>query len=234
MNMRITVLGATGKVGALVTREALDRGLGVTALVRDPRRLPAGPAAGSGVGQLNVVIGELDDPAAMGRAIDGSTAVVCAVGVRYRKRHPWGGIQGRADVVPTAVRTLLAVSGQGPAPHVVLLSAFGAGESWGRLPLIARAVISSSALKTSYAGLTQGEDLLRTGHLPHAVVRAVTLTDAPGTGRSVDATGRTLRGNPNVARADVARLLLDTALTGTPGSVLVAAALPPSAEHRAA
>lgn len=227
MNPHITVIGATGRVGALVTREALRRDATVTAFVRDPARLPADLTAHPG---LTVITGEIDDPVAMSRAVTGSAATIVTVGVRYRKGHPWGGIAGRADVVPAAMRTLLTVAE--PATHVVLLSAFGAAESWRQLPGIARLIISTSALRVSYAGLTEAENLLARSGLPYTVVRAVTLTDTPATGNSVDATGRRLRGNPKVARPDLARMLVDAALGGVgesvapagPGRVLVAAA----------
>ena len=38
--MKITVFGATGGVGREVVRQALDAGHEVTAVVRDPARLP--------------------------------------------------------------------------------------------------------------------------------------------------------------------------------------------------
>ena len=43
--MRIAVLGATGRVGRLVTEQALDRGHEVVALVRSPQK-NAQPARG--------------------------------------------------------------------------------------------------------------------------------------------------------------------------------------------
>jgi uncharacterized protein YbjT (DUF2867 family) len=222
----LTVLGATGAVGTLVTREALRRGHRVTAFVRDAARLAPDVAAHP---YVTVVVGEIDDPRAIARAVAGSRAVVSTVGVRYRKRHPWGGIAGRPDVVPATVRTLLEAlhDNAGETPLVVLLSAFGAGESWQQLPGIARVIISSSALKTSYAGLTRAEELLAASTVPHIVVRSVTMTDGPATGRPVDATGELLRGNPRVSRTDVAALLVDAAESARDGAgrTLVAAAL---------
>lgn len=216
----ITVLGAAGRVGRLVTAQALDRGLSVTALVRDPSRLPAELTA-RGDGLLRVVHGELDDVAAMRAAVSGSQAIVVAVGVRYRGRHPWSGISGRPDVAPTAVRSLLA-AGE-PWQRVVLLSAFGAGDSWRALPAVVRAVISTSALKISYSGLTQAEQLVRSTGWRATVARAVTLTDGPATGRRVQTDDRAVRGNPKVSRADVARLLLDLALADDAPEVVTAA-----------
>ncbi|MBI4943451.1 MAG: SDR family oxidoreductase [Actinobacteria bacterium] len=216
---QITVLGATGKVGSLVARRALARGVRVVALVRDPARLPADLVAAPG---LTVVRGTLDDGSAMRAALDGSTAVVSAVGVRYRAGNPFKGLDGPADVVPTAVSAVLAAAAG--APRLVLLSAFGAGDSRPALPAVFRLVVRLSALRHSYENLDRAERLALAGHLPVTVVRAVTLTDAPGTGRSADATGRALRGNPKVAREDVADLLLATALSDGAGTrVLVAA-----------
>jgi uncharacterized protein YbjT (DUF2867 family) len=221
---RITVFGATGAVGSLVVREALNRGLAVTALVRDPARLAPDLAASPDV---KVVHGEIDDRAAVAEALDGSAAVILALGLRYRRRHPWGGIDGRTDVVPAAVTSVLEAAGHAQTrPAVVLLSAFGAGDSWAKLPWIFRAIVSSSALRISYAGLSRAEELLLASGVRHTVVRAVSMTDAPASGRSADATGLALRGNPKVSRTDVAALLVDAA-TGTSGpGTLVAATRP--------
>lgn len=163
---QLTVLGATGAVGSLVVRRALARGVRVQALVRDPARLPADL---SGAGGLTVVRGELDDRAAMRSALAGSTAVVTAVGVRYRGGNPFTGLDGPADVVPTAVSTVLAAATG--TPHLVLLSAFGAGESRSALPAVFRLVVRLSAMRHSYDNLDRAERLATDGRLPVTVVR---------------------------------------------------------------
>ncbi|MDI1463309.1 SDR family oxidoreductase [Catellatospora sp. KI3] len=221
MSIRITVLGATGRVGALVVRQALAQGRQVTVLVRDAGRLPADLPGRSG---LRVVTGQIDDPVAVAEAVSPAPdAVVVCAGLRYRRGHPWSGVAGRSDVVPAAVRALLPAVP--PSTRLVLLSAVGVGESWQRLPWIARAVIGTSSLRTAYRQLGAAERLLAGVPNPVTVVRAVTLTDGPGSGRTVNATGRPLRGNPTVPRADVAALLLDCSAEAHQGSrVLVAAA----------
>jgi uncharacterized protein YbjT (DUF2867 family) len=225
--LAITVLGATGRVGELVTRQALAQGLSVRVLVRDADRLAPDLR---GPGGVVAVTGEIDDRDAVRRALQGSTAAICAVGVRYRKAHPWGGLAGRPDVVPAAVATLLAAAPEaGPGlSRVVLLSAFGAGDSWRQLPAVARLVIASSSLRTSYAGLTRAEELLRAGGLPHTIVRAVTMTDAPASCGDPDATGKPLRGNPKVSRQEVAELLVRAARATAAGDAVLVAA---SARH---
>lgn len=204
---RITVLGATGKVGGHVVRRALARGLQVSALVRDPARLPSDL---TGQPALRVVRGTLDDRAAVARALDGVSAVISAVGVRYRGGNPMRGLDGPADVVPTAVASVLAAA---PGrPRLVLLSAYGTGETRSALPGVVRLVIRLSALRHSYAALEEAERLALAGPLPVSVVRPVTLSDAPATGRDLAAISTPPTGSSKVSREDVAEVLLAEAL----------------------
>ena len=71
--MRLLVVGATGSLGGLAVAEAALRGHEVTALVRDPARanLPE---------PVVKIRGDVLDPASLDLAIEGTEAVVCALG----------------------------------------------------------------------------------------------------------------------------------------------------------
>jgi nucleoside-diphosphate-sugar epimerase len=72
--MRIAVFGATGAVGRLVVRGALDAGHEVAAHARSPERLALHHPA------LRVVGGPLTDDVALARTVAGADAVVSALG----------------------------------------------------------------------------------------------------------------------------------------------------------
>jgi len=74
--MRIAVTGASGKTGWRVVQEALGRGLEVTAILRPASVAPEG-LAGAQVERL-----ELQDTAALERALQGCEALVIATGAR--------------------------------------------------------------------------------------------------------------------------------------------------------
>lgn len=71
--MRLTVFGATGRVGRRLLEYASREGHTVRALVRDAGRLPAGLGG-------QVVTGDVTDPAAVLAALEGSEAVLSALG----------------------------------------------------------------------------------------------------------------------------------------------------------
>lgn len=73
--MKVAVFGASGGIGRLVVRHALEKGYAVNAYVRDPAKLQIEHES------LSVITGELRDTAAIEQAISGCDAVICALGV---------------------------------------------------------------------------------------------------------------------------------------------------------
>ena len=72
--VKVTVFGATGKIGALVVRRLLEDGHEVTAFVRSPAKLGVAAAA------VDVVAAELTDEDAIREAVEGADAVISALG----------------------------------------------------------------------------------------------------------------------------------------------------------
>ncbi len=77
--MRITVFGANGPTGRLVTAQALTAGHDVVALTRHPEAFPLHAE------HLRVAGGDVLDPAAVDDAVEGSDAVLSSLGVPFGK-----------------------------------------------------------------------------------------------------------------------------------------------------
>src|SRR5918997_37329 len=88
--MRITVFGATGGTGRHIVEQALDAGHEVTAVVGVP--------AADG---LTVVTAQLDDRAAVRRAVEGADAVVDTLGP-----HGTGPTTVRADAASVIIAAM--------------------------------------------------------------------------------------------------------------------------------
>jgi uncharacterized protein YbjT (DUF2867 family) len=191
---RILVLGATGLTGTQIVRQALAKGLEVTALVRDPRRLEAKPA-------LRVIAGDtVRDPESLHTAVSGQDAVVSALGVG-KSFSPNG-------LIERSMRHLVAAMEAERVKRLVFVSAFGVGETWRDTPLVPRLFIRT-LLRRVYEDKRAGEAILRRSGLEWTLVCPTGLTTKPGVrpnyryGERLD-----LRGFPTVSREDVADFVL--------------------------
>ena len=109
--MRIAVLGASGATGRLLVQEALNRGLQVTALARDPRRVTVPDQSG-----LTRTAADVLDPESIARGVEGCDVLVSGLGLAKG---------GPRDTLTAGARAAVA-SG---VPRIVWLGAFGTGPS---------------------------------------------------------------------------------------------------------
>jgi len=202
--MKLTVFGATGGVGREIVRQALEAGHEVTAVVRDPARLPV---TGD---RLEVVRADLDDAQAVRPAVAGRDAVLSGLGARGRKD---AGVAARLTrtvlgaMEAEGVRRLLVVSAGpvGPAP-----------EGDGPLDRTARGIVSA-LLKDVYADLREMEAELARSTTDWTAVRPPRLQNKPVTGVYRAVVGGFPPKGRFIGRADVAHSML--AMTGDPGTV---------------
>jgi putative NADH-flavin reductase len=118
--MNIALIGATGMIGQRILKEALDRGHQVTAIVRDPSRLPLQHE------NLKYVTGDIFDADSIAAAAAGHDAVISAYGPGLENANliveaAQSLIEG---VKSSGVRRLLVVGGAGSlevAPGVQLV-----------------------------------------------------------------------------------------------------------------
>jgi putative NADH-flavin reductase len=108
--MDVLLLGATGKVGAPILEELLDRGHDVTVVVRNASRLLAeGPS-------LQHRVGDVFDADFLAKAADGIDVIVCSVALRdpaQRDRTPTDLVRGVGQAAVDAGARLVSLGGAG-------------------------------------------------------------------------------------------------------------------------
>ncbi|WP_098897231.1 NAD(P)-dependent oxidoreductase [Streptomyces sp. st77] len=203
--MRITVFGATGGVGREIVGQALAAGHEVTAVVRDPDRLPGSL---EGAGPLGVV--RLDDEAAVRAAVAGRDAVLSGLGSRGRKAN------GVAERLTGRIVSAMEAEG---ARRLLVVSAVPVGPEPADDPpvdrLMRRAI--GAVLAELYADLARMEAVLADSATDWTAVRPPRLTNRPRTGVYRKVVGGTPRSSRTVSRADVAHAML--ALIDDPAAV---------------
>lgn len=196
--MRILIVGASGALGRTLVTQALERGHEVTALVRRPERLALRHP------HLAVVPGNVLDSAAVDAAVAGQEGVISALG---HKR--W--------MVPTRILSagtanVVAAMARRGVRRLVCVTSLGVGDSWWRMGLWYTLFVLPVILQFYFWDKLRQERLVRASGLDWTIVRPGALTN----GRPRDRWRAGTRiGNPlwtvRIARADVARFLLDEA-----------------------
>ena len=198
---KILVLGATGGTGRLIVKEALARGYDVSALVRSADK-------GRDLGGVKLVIGDARDGAVMREAVRGQDAVVSALGT---PASPFREV----TLLSSATRKLVdAMKDEGVA-RLVAITGIGAGNSAGHGGFLFDKLIFPLLLRHVYADKNRQEAIIRESGLDWVVVRPAILNDNPGRGavRALDDLSAFHGGA--IARADVARFVLDQIDDGT-------------------
>lgn len=186
--MRLAIFGATGRAGRVVVEQALQSGHHISALARDPARVH--PHA-----QLRVVGGDVRDPAAVARTLEGADAIVSTLG--KRRRGP--------DSCTDGIRTVLSASAHHGPRRLIILSNYGVADSRHRTAYVATSWLLERAVLRDKEKM---EALVTSSDTDWTVVRAPMLTNGPRTGRYRTGTDLRLSFAARVSRADLAEFML--------------------------
>jgi nucleoside-diphosphate-sugar epimerase len=196
--VQLTVFGATGGIGRHVVDQALADGHDVVTYVRTPEKVDRRSP------RLRIVVGELSDPAAIQQAVQGSQAVISALGPSLKRGATGTPVTDGTNNILKAMQAtgvdrfigLATPSVPDPRDHPTLK---------GRaLPVLARLMFPNAL--TELRGMTQA---VTESGLNWTLARITNPTDKPATGRvRAGFLGRDDVGS-SMTRADIARFLLD-------------------------
>ena len=196
--MNLLVIGATGPTGRQLLQQGLAAGHRVSALVRHldaAKDFPAG---------INLLAGDVLQPASLEAALAGQEAVVSSLGSK-----PSGPFKA-VTLFSEGTRHLLAAMPRHGVRRLVCITGIGAGESRGHGPWYYDWLVQPLLLRGVYEDKDRQEALVRASDLEWTLVRPGLLTDGPARGDAAcrvltDLTGVTVG---KISRADVAAFCL--------------------------
>jgi putative NADH-flavin reductase len=197
--MKIAVIGAAGRTGRQVVRQALERGHEVVAVARSPERLDV---AGDG---LTVAAADVRDTDVLTAAVGGADAIVTTFGAAAG-REP-------TDVYSAGITNVLAAMDSGGIRRLAVISASPVGPRAEQPAPLRRLVlpILDRLFAGAYADLRRMEAvLMRRGDLEWDCLRPPRLVDRPA--KRHYRLGRTpLPRSRSLTYPDLATALLDCA-----------------------
>lgn len=192
---KVLIIGATGGTGRQLVTQALELGYTVTALVRDPSRLPVDHP------RLTILQGNVLDQRSVDTAMRGQEAVLSALG---HKRF-----LGPTRILSAGTANILRAMISNGVSRLVCETALGIGDSAGRMGLWYTLFVVPVILPFYFWDKAQQERLVARAGVDWVLVRPGVLTNGAGRGRVRHGGGLgsylfTVR----VARADVADFML--------------------------
>lgn len=194
MSARLLVFGASGSTGREIVSQALERGLQVTAFVRDSARLAIRHDS------LRIVQGNVADRSSVATAVAGQDAVISALGVGRPLRHD--------ALVVEGIRNIIQAMYDQVARRLIYLSFIGVSESRKDAGWMLR-YVARWPLRNEIADHEAKEGLVRSSQLDWTIVRAPKLTNGPYTGTYRVGEGIAAQSLlPELSRADLADFML--------------------------
>ena len=200
--MKLFVIGGTGGTGKQIVSQAVEAGHEVTVLARD--RAKCGPEQP----RRRVIVGELQDGAALADAMRGHDAVISAIGRGYSFKSE--------HLIERTVPGIVAAMKAAGVRRLLFTSALGVGPSVADAPILPR-LFFRTLLRGIYADKLIGDQLIRGSGLDWTIVQPSQMTDGPLTRAYRSGEHLALSGMPKVSRADVAHFLLSAA--GNPAAI---------------
>ncbi len=200
--MNIFIAGANGGIGRQAVEQALEAGHRVTALVRDPTKLPVVHP------NLKIIKGDIMQPETFVNEMEGQEAVISALGVS-------GG--NLFNDKPTRLYSqgcdnLLTAMEQYGIKRIFCISA-SAVEISPVIPWYVRFVakyVIQKLLKHMYADLRLMEGIVKASNADWTIIRPPQLINGPLTGKYRTAANQYLKNSLKISRADVAHLMVNT------------------------
>jgi len=194
--MRILVLGASQGTGALCVKYALEKGHQVTAFARSPQKLALEHPS------LTKLAGDFHKVADVEKAVPGHDAVIITASVSKLsafRENPTYFSQGTAYAIDAMKKS--------GVKRLVVLSAFGAGESVAAANLFMRVLLVNFILKHAFSDHDRQEKMVKESGLEWVIARPTMLTN--GALKQKYQAKTAIESVPNaISRADVADFMV--------------------------
>ncbi len=171
--MRLVVFGASGATGRHVVPLAAKDGWSVRAVVRSETQ------CSTLTGADESVVGDPTDSDDVARVMGGAAAVAVCLGISRQTRSPFAPLVSPADLTSRSVATIVQAMQRAGVRRIVYVSAFGAGDSWPRIPWWGRTFLQLSQVRHSMVDHGRSEHLLASSGLEWTALRPMLLDDAP-------------------------------------------------------
>ena len=167
--MKILVLGATGRTGVEIIKEALKKGHKVSAIARNPEKLKQF--------DIEITEGTPYNYKTVEKAMNSCSAVINTLNVSRKSDNPWAKLAAPKDLISKSATNAIKAMDKNGIKRFVALSTIGAGRSWKTSPGILKFMVSISNLKYAFQDHGKQEEILEKSDTDYTICRAPMLSN---------------------------------------------------------
>jgi uncharacterized protein YbjT (DUF2867 family) len=203
MTKKVLVLGATGQTGIHVVDYALSKGYEVFAFSRNPDSLKKLTS------KLTIVKGDAENLADVKKAVSQVDVVISVINNPRASESPWAKVLGQPYMIRDSIKNVVSAMKEQGKKRVIVMSTYGAGESYNDLPWWLRLLVKYSNMKVAFDDHTGQENALKESDLDWTVVRCVRLSNVDELGKLIVSYKNSPRPTALISRKQVAKFLVE-------------------------
>lgn len=202
--MKILLLGATGRTGKLLVREALQNGYDVKCLIREESKM----LFDEDQEHLQIVRGNPLVKSDIERGLKDCDYVISVLNVSRESDFPWSKLRSPKKLMSDTLRNIVNLSHDHAIKKVVICSAWGVQETRNDIPTWFKWLIENSNIKYAYDDHERQEQILRGSLLKWTIVRPVGLLNGSKNQRVIETFDNSPKPSLTINRSSVAQYLV--------------------------
>lgn len=200
---KVLILGATGQTGVHVVDYALSKGYEVFAFSRNPNNLKILTS------KVTIVKGDTENLADVKKAVSLTDVVISVINNPRASKSPWAKVLGHPYVIRDSMKNVISAMKEQGKKRVIVMSTYGAGESYNDLPLWLRLLVKYSNMKVAFDDHTGQENALKESDLDWTIVRCVRLSDTDERGELIVSYKNSPKPAALISRKHAAKFLVE-------------------------
>lgn len=199
----ITVIGANGRTGIELVKQAIEKGWIVKALVREKQKINLSNP------NLQIIEGNPMSYNDVTKAVKETDAVFVALNIGRKTDMPWSKVVSPLDLLDVSMKNTIKAMKENGVKRVITVSAWGTGDSYEETNLMFKFLIKWTNVGYAYAGHNDQEKILRQSGMDWTAVRPVGLNDKQ---EHKEVLVRFEKSDPlkmMISRKDVAKFMID-------------------------
>ena len=202
--MHILILGATGRTGRVLLREAIKRGHRVTILISHRGALKTKPEL------VEVYEGTPLNKFTLADAMRGCDAVLSTLNISRVSDSPWAKLRTSKDFLSSSMKHILDAAIENKVKRVIIATAWGVAETRKDIPFWFRWLIDHSNIYYQHQDHEKQEVLLKASHLDWTIIRPVGFNDSEKERKIKVSFNNHPKPSVTISRRNVALFMLDT------------------------